>query len=149
MLGLLLVASPTLLFNLLDPGAVIFGLLLMLLSAAVPLLILFARVPQLTKPLFWILLVIELILVAVVVVDFSILPTISSNATSRDLSILFANHRWLLFEAPLLLVALACVILGIYRERLFEAHARPYRQAVVLSVIVSFICVLIVTAEAF
>src|SRR3989344_4273850 len=97
----LLGGNSTLLFNLLDPGAFLFGLILMLFSAAIPLLFLLEREPRATRALLILLALAEAALIASVALDFAILPSTSSVEGARDLSILFANHRWLLFQAPL------------------------------------------------
>ncbi len=149
MFGVLLSTNPVILLNLLDPGAFLFGIVFMAFSASVPILFLLPRQPSLTKALFVLLTCIEVALLVVLALDFSSIPSVSSVDEFRSLSIMLANHRWLLFEVPLLLLAVAIITLAVYGRRIVESHAHHYRQTVVLSVLVSFVAVILIALEAF
>lgn len=55
------------------------------------------------------------------------------------LAILFVWHRWLLLLPIPILLALAIVILAVYRQRIAESHSVVYRRAAVFSVLAAFV----------
>jgi hypothetical protein len=149
MFGVLLSTNPVILLNLLDPGAFLFGLVFMAMSASLPILFLLRRQPTLAKALLILLVCIEAALLVVLALDFSSIPSVSSVDEFRSISVMLANHRWLLFELPLLLLTLAIITLAVYGRRIVEPHARHYRQTVLVSVLVSFTSVILIALEAF
>jgi len=150
MLGILLSSNQTVIFNILDPGVILFVSLFVLFGAAITLVFLLKERPALSWPLMALLYIIEFALIGILALEFggasSGFYTIGSLEILSDL---FATHRWLIFQLPILLLASSIIILSVYREQLGEKHAKDYRLFVIVSVVVSFLSILVIGLESF
>ena len=90
-----------------------------------------------------------LALLGLVLVDlFGVVPPVVVTEQARALSLVAATHRRLLVILPVLLTGTSSVILSVYRERIAEAHAKEYRNAVSFSAGFSLIAVILIAIES-
>lgn len=147
--GALLNPNETILFNLFDPGVLLFGGLFLLFGSAITLVFLLKERPALSWPLLSLLAIIECALLGILALEFFG----ESNGfyrigSTEYLSELFLTHRWLLFQLPMILVASSGIILAVYREHIGGTHAKVYRGFLISSVIVSFFTILLIGLES-
>ena len=139
----------SLLLNLSDPGAPSFGAALVLFGSAITLACLLRRVPSAAMPLFGVLVVIEFLFLGMFVMDVAVAGSAPASFSAvTSFQELFATHRWILFQLPVLLIGTASVILAVYRERIAERHASEACSIVLVSVWASFAAVLAILFEA-
>ena len=149
MFTVLLTAQTTLAVQLLDPGVILFGFLLALFSSALTLTFLLKDKRSLYAPLMMILIVIEFLFVVIIFLDFANVSKISySFEEVRGLSDLFATHRLLLFQLPVLLITTAIATLLVYRENILEKQSHYYYSTLILSVVISFVCIVVIAFES-
>jgi uncharacterized membrane protein YidH (DUF202 family) len=149
MTGLLLTDNNLLAVILQQPGLLLFGLVLVLFGAAVAQVFLLKNHSHISTSLVAILLVIFISLLGILTFDLAgtggSLYTLESISS---LSELMSTHRWLLIQVPLILVPTAIVCLLVYKERLGDSHAKEYRWAIIISILVSFASLLIIGFES-
>ena len=108
MLTMILSTNYTLSYSMLDPGAIMFGFLLIVFGASLSLVFLLKHRPAVSWPLLSLLIIIEACLLSVVALE---LGGGSSGHFTVDtvagMSELFFTHRWLLLVLPLSLIASA------------------------------------------
>ncbi len=148
MSGIFLTDNYFLLLNLLDPGALLFGLLLVLFGAALTLACLLRRAPDAAMFLFAVLVVMELLFLGMFAMDLVAADEAPASFSAiTSFQELFAAHRWVLFQLPVLLVGISAVILAVYRERIVERHASDAFSVVLVSVWASFAAILAILFE--
>jgi hypothetical protein len=64
-------------------------------------------------------------------------------------SLLFVNHRWLVLLPVPFLLAAAIIVLGVYKEKIADIHAKEYRRCFSLLVFSSFILFVFSFIESF
>ncbi len=140
--------NPLLLANLLDPGMILFGVMLLFFGAAILCVFLLKSVPDIAYPLAAILIVILLALAGHVVLNL-FLPTQHFAPESLSAALLlFLAHRWMMLALAKLLLFTSVVILLVYGPRIAQPHARTYYGVVMFSVLLSFIVLLISAFES-
>lgn len=149
MLSVLIANNQILMNRMVDPGIFLFGVLLVLFGMVLPMVVLLEKEPFLTRPVAGLLLIIECVLLGIFALELTgatgahyTTDTFKRAATSLQ------THRWMLFQIPLLLTALAAGLLLLYREAIVEKHARDYRMVVVISVFTGFASVLAIAFES-
>lgn len=149
MLGLLLSQQPLVRVFFLEPGVLLFGLLLMLMSVSVALVFLLKKVPSLMEWFLWIMALIHFILWSILASDLvSGVNRVYTTESFQRMSALFASHRWILIQVPLLLTFTACVLGWVCRNDLQEKHTQPYMRALIICVCVSFLSILLIGFES-
>lgn len=119
------------------------------LAAATTLALLLRRRPALSTVLFAALGIAFAALAGSVVLDLAGPDRLTVvTESTRALSLVAATHRRLLVLLPLLLTGTSLIVLGIYRERVAEKHAREYRDVLILSAGVSLITSILIAVES-
>lgn len=129
-------------------GSGLFVLTLMLLFAAAMLWRVSKRQPTVVKSVAILTLLADVSWMLVLVLELFGFGTHVTVESMQNLSILFANHRWLLSPLPVLLLKLATIILFVYREKIWDRHADEYRRVVSWSIWGSLAVILIMTLES-
>ena len=127
-----------------QPGMLLFGLVLILFGAAIAQVFLLKNHSHISTPLVVVLSIIFVALLGILIFDLSgtggRLYTLESIS---ELSELMSTHRWLLIQVPLILLPVSIINLLVYKEKINDKHANEYRNAVMVSVIVSFLTLVI------
>lgn len=134
--------------NLLDPGAVLFGLVLILFGAAFPLLFVLRRVPDLAYWLMAVLVVLEISLAGSMTLNLFIGPDMFVPEELAAVSSILLTHRWLLLTLPLSLLFLSIVVLAVYGPNIVKKHAGYYFGLVSFSITLSFMSLLMIIFES-
>jgi len=133
----------------LDPGVFLFGVLLVLFGMVLPMVVLLEKEPFLSRPLAGLLIIIECVLLGVL--SLELMGTAGGYFTTdtfKQASMMLKTHRWMLFQVPLLLTAVAAGLLILYREAIVEDHARDYRMVVVVSTFTGFASIIAIAFES-
>ncbi|MFA6131539.1 MAG: hypothetical protein WC702_00520 [Patescibacteria group bacterium] len=121
------------LVKLIDPDMLLF----FVFGLAVVLVLLLRKVP-LVKPLIIVTALLEAFFVWKVAFALAV-PSISVVPESfASLAFLFVWHHWIILAPVPIFLALAIIILAVYRERITEDHATVYRHLTIFSILVSF-----------
>jgi len=145
----ILSANQVIVYNLLDPGSVLYASLFVLFGAAVTLVFLLKERPALSWPLMSLLVVIECIFAGILALEFSAASNVRYTfETFTRLSDALSTHRWLLFQMPAIVLAASIIVLATYRDHIAQKHARYYRGFVILSVFISFCAILVIGIES-
>lgn len=140
--------NPLLLANLLDPGMILFGVLLVFFGAAILCIFLLKSIPDIAYPLAAIIAVLLVALVGHTILNL-FLPTVHAAPESLTAAMmLFLAHRWMMLALAKILLALSLVLLLVYGPRIAQPHARTYYGIVIFSVILSFIALLVSVFES-
>ncbi len=149
MTGLLLTENNLLSALIKQPEMILFGLVLILFGAAVTQVFLLKVHPHISSWLVATLSVIFVALIGVLAFDLSgtggNLYTLESIS---NLSELMSTHRWLLIQLPLVLIPTSIITLLVYKEKINDKHAVEYRRAVMVSVLVSFVTLIVIGFES-
>jgi hypothetical protein len=149
MLSVLIADNQILMNRMLDPGVFLFGVLLVLFGMVLPMVVLLNKEPFLSRPIAGLLIIIECVLIGVL--SLELMGTTGGHFTTdtfKQASTMFQTHRWMLFQIPLLLTAVAAGLLILYREAITEDHARDYRMVVVVSVFTGFASIIAIAFES-
>jgi len=131
-----------------DGGVILFGVYLFLFGATLVLLFALRAQPSWWKWLFATVSIQTVLLIGMIVLDlFADRPSFVVGELS-SLSQAFSTHRLLLIQAPVLLHICVLLTLGVYQQRLGEAHARSYRTLVTFCVLASFVLSIIIAGES-
>jgi hypothetical protein len=138
-----------LIVELVHPGQVLFALTILLFGSAFTLSFLMGSKTEVIHALVGVLFLILFLLLGTVAIEFSAAATPSYTfGNFSSLSEALSTHRWLLFQLPVVLTMTSLLILGVYREKIADRHARLYRVTVMLSIAVSFASVLAISFES-
>jgi len=132
-----------------EPGVLLFGCLLMLMSATCVLALLVKQAPVVIQWLMGFLLLIHLTLDGILA--FDLMGTVTHvyiNSTNDALSELFSTHRWLLIQIPILFTLMAMILTWVFKNDARELHAKEYVFAMQFCVVVSFLTVLLIGYES-
>ncbi len=147
--GYFLTSQPFLRIFFLEPGAILFGFLLMLLTAGLILALLVRLSSSVMYALLGSLILIHLLLDGILAFDLAGNVTRVYENTSPDaISELFSTHRWLLIQIPILFTLVAIILSIVCRGHEKEAHAKTYLFAMQFCVVVSFLTVLLIGYES-
>lgn len=149
MSGLLLTDNNLLSTLIQQPGMLLFGLILILFGSAITQVFLLKNHSHISSPLIVVLSIILVAILGILVFDLSgtggRLYTLGSIS---EISELMSTHRWLLIQVPLLLLPVSIINLLVYKEKISDKHANEYRNAVIVSVLVSFLTLVIIGLES-
>ncbi len=149
MQGLLLTTQPLLRVFLLEPGALLFGLLLILMTASFVLVFTLKKQPALVYPFLGVMFLFFLTLLGILSVDLvGTVTRVYVTESNAAMSEVFSTHRWLLMQIPILLSFVTLVLGWICRDELPEKHSREYLIAMQFCVTVSFLIVLLIGLES-
>lgn len=149
MFGLLLTSQPIVQIFFLEPGVILFGVLLMLMSAGCALVFVVHKQKEIL--LFFLGLQCLVLMTLISIVSFDLIGSVGqifSAEVTASLSLLFSTHRWILMQVPILLTICAIIFGWICRNDLLEKHAREYVFVMRVSVIISFFTILIIGYES-
>ncbi|MCX6714823.1 MAG: hypothetical protein NTX72_03340 [Candidatus Uhrbacteria bacterium] len=147
--GYFLTAQPFLRIFFLEPGAILFGCLLMLMSATLVLAFLVKQSSSITSALIGSLVTVHLILDGILAFDLvGSVNHVYTDSSSSVISELFSTHRWLLIQVPILFTLMAILLALVCRGHERETHAKTYVFAVQFCVVVSFLTVLLIGYES-
>ncbi|MEK7452224.1 MAG: hypothetical protein AAB664_02705 [Patescibacteria group bacterium] len=148
MQGLLLTTNPLVSIFFHEPSVILFGLLLIMMTAASVLVLVMNKQPAFVYPFLGLIFLILLTLVGILAFDFSNeVSNLYVTESSRALSEMFSSHRWLLMQVPILLTFITLVIGWVCRKDLEQKHTREYVNAMRVSVFVSFLTILLIGFE--
>ena len=137
------------LLPLIDPGQLLFGIILILFGSAIALAFLLPTTSKVYKPLLIILSVIEVLFVGIIFIDLAgVQGTFYLQGVVAELSASLATHRFLIVQAPFFLLLTSILILLAYKERIQEKHAKNYRAILIVSIVVSFLSTLSIACES-
>jgi hypothetical protein len=140
--------NPLLIANLLDPGMILFGVMLVLFGAAVAMAALLGQHPRLAYVLAAFLILLLLAFAGHMVVNL-FLPSTAVVAQSIEATALaFLAHRWIILELAKVLLFTSIVLLVVYGPRIVEKHAKHYYWTVMASVGLSFLVLLVTAFES-
>lgn len=112
----------------------------------VPILLL--RTKPLIKQILVNLVVLEILFVWKVILGLAV-PAIHFVPEKFELlAVLFIWHRWILLAPIPILLAMAFIVLVVYRERITETHAVVYRHLTIFSVLAAFVLFAISVVES-
>lgn len=149
MQGYFLTEQPFLRIFFLEPGAILFGCLLMLMSAALVLVFLIKLSSAITNTLIGFLILIHLTLDGILAFDLiGNVTRVYSDTSTGVISELFSTHRWLLMQIPILYTLIAIVLACVCRRHEKESHAKTYVFALQFCVVVSFFTILLIGYES-
>lgn len=134
--------------NLLDPGAVLFGVVLLMFGAAFPLLFVLRRAPDLAYWLMAVLIILEMSLFGSMLLNLFVGPDMFVPEELTGVSSVLLAHRWLLLKLPLALLFVSIVILGIYGPNIVKKHAGYYFGIISFSLVLSFMSLLMILFES-
>lgn len=147
--GYFLTAQPFLRIFFLEPGAILFGCLLMLMSATLVLAFLVKQSSSITSVLIGFLIVVHLILDGILAFDLvGNVTHVYADVSTGVISELFSTHRWLLMQIPILFTLMAVLLSFVCRGHEKESHAKTYVFAMQFCVVVSFLTVLLIGYES-
>ncbi len=147
--GYFLTAQPFLRIFFLEPGAILFGCLLMLMSATLVLAFLVKQSSSITSALIGFLILVHLILDGILAFDLvGNVTHVYTDTSSSAISELFSTHRWLLMQIPILFTLMAILLSLVCRGHEKESHAKTYVFAMQFCVVVSFLTVLLIGYES-
>lgn len=131
-----------------DSGLVLFGLLLSCFGAIVALCVLLRSNPALSWILRSLLIIALLLFLGIISIDLFIARPFFAMGEYADLSSMFASHRVLIIQLPIVLLLSAIVSLFVYGEKISEKHACVYRQTLFVSIGASLLSVLLLAIES-
>lgn len=132
-----------------EPGALLFGCLLMLMSATLVLAFLVKQAHSAIHWLLGFLLLIHLTLDGILAFDLvGTVTHVYTNTSGDTMSELFSTHRWLLIQIPILFTAIALILAWVCRNDLKESHAKEYVFAMQFCVLISFLTILVIGYES-
>lgn len=140
--------SPLFIATILDPGMVLFGVLILLYGAALTVVFLLRKVPELARLLGALTLVLLVTLDGHVLLNL-LLPSVrGATPSATRLTFLLLEHRWFLLELAGVLLLTSAIVLFVYGSRLVQSHARHYHRIVIFSILVSFVSILTSALES-
>lgn len=149
MQGLLLTSQPLVKIFFGQPSVILFGLLLILMTAAFVLVLVLKNQHSLIYPFLGITFLILMTLTGILAFDLSgTVSRIYIAESNSELSEIFSTHRWLIIQIPLLLSFITLIIGWVCRQDLSEKHAREYVFAMQICTIISFLTVLAIGYES-
>jgi len=132
-----------------EPTTLLFGILLMLLSASVVMVFVLKTSPHIKMILGSFLVLIHLILDGILAFDLAgTIGRVYAEPGMASVSALFSTHRWLLIQIPILLTVMALILLWACKDHLKEKHAESYLQALQVCVTVSFLTIILIGYES-
>ena len=147
--GYLLTTQPLIRIFFLEPGALLFGCLLMLMSAALTLSFLVKLSSSITNALLGFLILIHVTLVGILAFDLvGSVTNVYVDTSTGVISELFATHRWLLIQIPILFTMIAILLLAVCHGHEKESHAKTYVFAMQFCMFMSFLTVLVIGYES-
>lgn len=147
--GFLLTSEPFIQIFFREPEVLLFGCLLLFMSAALVLACMVKMVPKSLPVLLSGLFIILLLLIGILTFDLTgITSVVSAESIPSGLSEIFSTHRWLLMPIPILFTTLATILFYTCRNDLKEKHAREYIFAAQFCVFGSFITLLLIGFES-
>lgn len=120
--------------KLVDPDMLIF----FAFGLVVVSVFLLKRAPR-TKPTIVVLALLETLFVWKVVLGLNAPVLHLVPERFEQLAVFFVWHRWILLAPIPIFLAVAIIILFVYRERIAENHAAVYRQLTIFSVLAAFV----------
>lgn len=139
----------TSLFQIINPGEILFFAALILFGCAFTLSFLISSKPSVIPALKVVLSIILFLLLGTVAIEFSQAATPSYTfGEFASLSEALSTHRWLLFQLPIILVITSLMILWVYKERIADSHAQLYRSSLMIAIAVSFASLLAIAFES-
>ncbi|EKD75551.1 MAG: hypothetical protein ACD_44C00100G0002 [uncultured bacterium] len=149
MQGYFLTEQPFLRIFFLEPGAILFGCLLMLMSAALVLVFLIKLSSTITNVLIGFLILIHLTLDGILAFDLiGNVTHVYTDTSTGVISELFSTHRWLLIQIPILYTLIALLLAFVCKGHEKESHAKTYVFAMQFCVVVSFFTILLIGYES-
>lgn len=149
MQGYLLTTEPLVRIFFLEPGTILFGCLLMLMSATLVLAFLVKLSSAITNALAGFLILIHLALDGILAFDLvGSVTHVYTDTSTGVISELFSTHRWLLIQIPILFTLIAILLCVVCHGHEKESHAKTYVFAMQFSVVVSFLTVLLIGYES-
>ncbi len=146
---ILFTSIPSIAYQLADPGVVLFGVALVLLTAALAFASIYSKVPSVWLPLFVFLLVALFAVKGMIVIElFNAGGMFYTFGFAQTISELFSAHRLLLLMLLPFLLFVCLGIVGVYRLRISEQHAKPYRLTLVITLAVAFLIHLLIGFES-
>lgn len=149
MLGLLLTSQPLVRIFFIEPSVILFGVLLMLMSASCALVFVVHKQKEIL--LFFLGLQCLVLMALIGIVSFDLIGNVGqvfSAVGDQFLSELFSTHRWILMQVPILLTSVALMLGWVCRNDLKEKHTREYILAMRVCVVVSFLTILVIGIES-
>lgn len=131
-----------------DAGMVLFGILILLFGSILTISLLTKSKPELISTLVCLLSIEFLLLLGIVCLDLTGVQTLSALGPFADLSELLSTHRWLIIQAPFLLLASALVSLVTYGKEIVERHAHAYFRLTMISIWLSFLLIVLIGFES-
>jgi hypothetical protein len=132
-----------------EPGAILFGGLLMLMTAVLVLAFLLKAVPSIVNLFIGMLVLVHITLDGILLFDLlGNVTRVYTNESTRFISELFSTHRWLIVQIPILFTFMAILLSWVCRNDLNESHAREYVFVIQFCVLISFLTVLVIGYES-
>ena len=149
MQGLLLTSQPFVRIFFDQPGVILFGLLLILMTAATVLSFVLKNQHSLIYPFLGVTFLIHMTLMGILAFDLSGSVTrIYVTESMGAVSAIFSTHRWLIIQVPILLTFITLVIGWVCRNDLSEKHSKEYVFAMQVCILMSFLTVLAIGYES-
>ena len=149
MQGYLLTTQPFIRIFFQEPGVILFGLLLMLMSATLVLAFLVKQATFIVDILIGFLVLVHLTLDSILTFDLiGNVTRIYRDSSSNMMSELFSTHRWLLIQIPILFTLIAIILSLVCRNHMKETHAKEYVFLMQFCVLMSFLAVLFIGYES-
>ncbi|HBK34500.1 MAG: hypothetical protein UU08_C0008G0033 [Candidatus Uhrbacteria bacterium GW2011_GWE2_40_58] len=137
------------LLSLIDPGLILFGLVMILFGAVLPLVFLLKICPKIYRILLILLCLIEFLFIGILWIDLAgVQGTFYLQGAVAELSASLSTHRFLIVQAPLFLLPSSILILLAYKDRIQENHAKWYRVTLIAMILVSFVSTLSIACES-
>lgn len=149
MQGYLLTTEPLIRIFFLEPGTILFGCLLMLMSATLVLAFLVKLNSAISNTLAVFLLFIHLTLDGILAFDLiGSVTHVYADTSTGVISELFSTHRSLLIQIPILFTLIAILLCVVCHGHEKESHTKTYVFAMQFCVVVSFLTVLLIGYES-
>lgn len=146
---MLFTSHPLLAVFLQEPGTLLFGILLMVMTAAVVLAWVAPSLKSATPYLMATLILTEILLLGILAFDFAnTVNHVFVDQAIKALSDTLATHRWLIIQLPLLLIPLSCILLATTKDHLNEKHAKTYLRAMQAATTLSFMVLILIGWES-
>lgn len=147
--GYLLTTEPFIQIFFHEPGAILFGCLLMFMSATLVLVFLVKQASFIVDILLGFLILIHVTLDGILAFDlFGNVTRVYTDTSNGMMSELFSTHRWLLIQIPILFTLIAIILSLVCRKHIKESHAKEYVFIMQFCVLMSFLVVLVIGYES-
>lgn len=132
-----------------EPGILLFGVLMVLFGITLTLLFVIRKNVEFLQWFSVSLILLFFVLLVIVSLDlFGGSGSVSTFDSFGAISTLFSTHRWLLIQAPILLLGTSSLMVLVYGKELLSSHAKEYFFIVRSSVILSFLTILLIGFES-